>query len=159
MNTNVCQKEIMSSDKGGDWVKYRIVHIQSCIRFGGIFYNQEIIKMDNLNGDRKCCFSENIGTSTYCIAGIRWELDGYIFWMMAEANGCMRACELSWQPFIWLGLCHYQNNGILQFWLNESFPTYNCRMMINVCITFALGIYLCIINQYLYLLIPPSFCL
>jgi len=36
--------------------------------FGGIFYNQEIIKMDNLKGDKKCCFSENIGTSTYCIA-------------------------------------------------------------------------------------------
>ena len=151
MNTTVCQKEIMSSDKGGDSVKYCIVHIQSCILFlGGIFYNQEIIKMDNLNGDKKCCFSENIGTSTYCIAWIRWELDGYICWTMAEANGCMSACELSWQPFIWLCFCHYQHNWNLQFWLNESFPTYNRRMMINVCITVVLGIiYVLPISMYI----------
>jgi len=34
-----------------------------------MFYNQEIVKMEKMNGDKKCCFRENIGTSTHYIAG------------------------------------------------------------------------------------------
>ena len=102
--------------------------------FADFFYNQEIVKMDNLNGDKKCRFRENIGTSTYYIAGIRWELQWHTSWTLAEAYWWLSACVLSWQLFIWLCLCHYQNNWNLPFSLNERFPIYNCRMTINVCI-------------------------
>ena len=36
--------------------------------------------------------------------------------------------------------------------LSERFPIYNCRMIINVCITASLGNYLCLHNQYLWYL-------
>jgi len=67
LNNTVCPKEILSRDKLGDSVKY-CKHSVGC-SFLRMFYNQEIVKMEKMNGDKKCCFRENIGTSTHYIAG------------------------------------------------------------------------------------------
>jgi len=71
----------------------------------------------------------------------------------------MSACVLSWQPltFDYVGVIIKQLK--LQFSLNERFQIYNCRMMINVCISVAFGNYLCLNNQYVYLLLLSLFCL
>ena len=73
--------------------------------------------MDKLDGAKKCCIMTNIGAGTYYIAGIRWELQGHPSWTLAEVYGWISAFILSWQPFIWLYLCHYQNSWNLLFYV------------------------------------------
>ena len=116
------------------------------------FFYKEIVNVDNLNGGKRCWFRENIETSTYYIAGIRWELQRHTSWTLAEAYWWLSAFVLSWQLFIWLFADFID-------WLNERFQIYSCRMVINVCITVAFGNYLCVKNQYEYILIPSLFCL
>ena len=48
-------------------IQLGIVHIQEGVVFCEILNNQEIIKMDNLNGDKKCCFRETIGLNA-CVS-------------------------------------------------------------------------------------------
>jgi len=104
LNNTVCQKESLSNASGGNSVYFTF----SSLYFFCVIIKTGNTQIDKVNGAKKCCFTTHIGASTYN-AGIRWELQGHTCWTLAEAYGWLRACVVSWQPFIWQCLCHYQN--------------------------------------------------
>ena len=127
-----------------------IVHIQLGVVLMRIF----IFNMGSLNGNKKWCFRENTGTSTYYITGIRWELQGHTSGTLAEACGCLCIILATIHLTMFVSLSKQLKFSVFVAWKISNLQLQDG----DQCLYFVFCDYLCLNNQYVYLVIPSLFC-